>query len=67
MIVCNSWVCIFLILLILLICIIQILGQDTEPEDLSIRSNVVEKYNDINFFGLDDIIEAQLPTSERKK
>jgi len=49
-----------------LICIIQILGQDTEPEDLSIRSNVVEKYNEINFFGLDDTLEAQLPTSECK-
>jgi len=48
-------VCIPLIVLKLLIYIILILGQDTEPEDLSIRANVVEKFNEMTeFFGIGD-------------
>jgi len=57
-----------LILLKLLICIIQILGQDTEPEDLSIRANVVEKLNEISeFFSLGDESDTSQPTPECKK
>lgn len=51
-----------------MICIIQILGQDTEPEDLSIRANVVEKLNETTeFFGLGDESDTSQPIPECKK
>jgi len=54
-----------LIILKLLICIIQIVGQDTEPEDLSIRANVVG--NEIpEFFSLGDESDTSQPTPECK-
>lgn len=52
-----------LIMIVLLIsCIILTLGHDTEPEDLSIRTKVVEKANEIiEYYGLGDESDTSLP------
>lgn len=46
-------------------CIILTLGQDTEPEDLSVRANVVE--NEISeLFGIGDESDTSQPIPECK-
>lgn len=57
-----------LIMLVLLTyCIILTVGHDTEPEDLSIRTKVVEKGNEIiEYYGLGDESDTSLPIPDCK-
>lgn len=50
-----------------MICIILIKGHDTEPEDLSIRTKVVEKINQIaELYGLGDESATSQPIPDCK-
>jgi hypothetical protein len=50
-----------------LICIIIILGHDTEPEDLSIKAKVIERMNELNvLFGPGDESDTSQPIPDSK-
>jgi len=54
-------------LVLLTYCIILTVGHDTEPEDLSIRTKVVEKGNEIiEYYGLGDESDTSLPIPDCK-
>lgn len=63
---CNSLVCIYGLFKCYLY-LFLILGHDTEPEDLSIRTKVPEKLNDISdlySFGDESDTSQSIPDSE---
>lgn len=55
------------VIVIVSVIVINILGQDTEPEDLSIRAKVVEKINEIaELYGLGDESDTSQPMPDCK-
>lgn len=57
----------FIIIVPLIYCITLILGHDTEPEDLSIRTKVVDKTSEITeLYGLGDESNTSLSVSDCK-